>query len=59
MPSLGLTGWDNFAYQPKGNSYFALAESVVFFSLGIVYKVKYRKAQTETRQQGPTGQISN
>jgi hypothetical protein len=40
-----LTGWGNFANQPRSNGYFALAESVVFFSVGIVFKTSYRKAK--------------
>ena len=40
-----LTGWGNLANQPRGNGYFALAESVVWFSVGTVFKTSHRKAK--------------
>jgi hypothetical protein len=40
-----LTGWGNLANQPRSNGYFALAESVVFFSVGAVFKASLSKAK--------------
>jgi len=40
-----LTGWGNLANQPRSNGYFALGESLVFFSVGAVFKASHRKAK--------------
>lgn len=40
-----LTGRDNFANQPRTSGYYALAESVVFFSVGTVFKASHRNAK--------------
>jgi hypothetical protein len=40
-----LTGWDNFANQPRSAGYTNLALSVVFFSVGYIFMASYRKAK--------------
>jgi len=40
-----LTGWGNLTNQPRSNGYFALGESLVFFSVGAVFQAIHRKAK--------------
>ena len=41
-----LTGWDNFANQPRSYGYFDVAASIVFFSVGTVFlTTRHRSAK--------------